>query len=220
MLRALSSSLPDIRDSFIRVLSLQKIEENEIATMYRKWEWIFLALKMPLSLDIVEWMAATYLPERAYFPYFGYSIDMVHEIGDVIVPNVFLPYDTSLSHAEITKENRDTLVRNPRFLDTFSEQKDYYVEDYGLSVWGIIVDEAPIDPSDDLMGKMMLAYEWDIYVSENSTIALDAVIDDQVPSLILAGIVRGKAHPKHEGMNPYDLVAKNIITTIRLMEEE
>lgn len=36
MLRVLASSLPDIRDSFIRVLSLQKIEENEIATMYRK----------------------------------------------------------------------------------------------------------------------------------------------------------------------------------------
>lgn len=114
---------------------------------------------MPLSLDIVEWIAATYLPERAYFPYFGYSIDMVHEIGDVIVPNVFLPYEDSLEKREITKENRDTLLRDPRFLATFSEQKDYYVEDFGLSIGGIIVDEAPVDPSDDLMGNMMLAYE-------------------------------------------------------------
>ena len=175
---------------------------------------------MPLSLDIVEWIAATYLPERVYFPYFGYSIDMVHEIWDVIVPNVFLPYEKTLSNTDITKANRDTLIRDPRFLETLTEQKDYYVEDFGLSVWGIIVDEAPESPSDDLMGKMMLAYEWDVYVSENSTIALDAVIDDQVPSLILAGIVRGKAHPKHEGMNPQDLAAKNMVTTIRLLEEE
>lgn len=145
---------------------------------------------------------------------------MVHEIGDVIVPNVFLPYDTSLSNTEITKENRDRLIRDPRFLETLAEQKDYYVEDFWLSIWGIVVDEAPVDPSDELMGKMMLAYEGDVYVSENSTIALDAVIDDQVPSLILAGIVRGKAHPKHEGMNPQDLAAKNMIMTIRLMEEE
>lgn len=52
----------------------------------------------------------------------------------MIVPNVFLPYEKALSNTEITKANRDTLIRDPRFLDTFSEQKDYYVEDFGLSV--------------------------------------------------------------------------------------
>ena len=36
MLRVLASSLPEIRDAFIRVLSLQKIEANDIATIYRK----------------------------------------------------------------------------------------------------------------------------------------------------------------------------------------
>ena len=45
-------------------------------------------------------------------------------------------------------------------------------------------------------------------------------MDDQIPSLILVGIAKGKAHPKYEGDNPDDLTARNIVTTIRLMEDE
>jgi hypothetical protein len=190
MLRVLASSLPEIRDAFVSALSLTKKEENHLATVYRKENWIFLFLQAPLSDDVVLWIASTFLPDRIYFPYFGYSIDMMHEVGDVIVPNVFLPYEKSLAEIQITKDNRDALIRNPRFLETFREQKDYYVEDFGLSVGGIVVDEAPMNPDDDHMGKMILAYEGDVYVTENSTAALDAVIDDQIPSLILAGITR------------------------------
>lgn len=118
---------------------------------------------MPVDMT---WIAESFLPDRVYLPYFGYSVDVMHEIGDVIVPNVFLSYDASLKDREITKENRDTLAENPRFLEVFDEQKDYYVEDFGLSVGGIVVDVAPEVPSDDLAGKMMLAYEADVYVRE------------------------------------------------------
>lgn len=64
----------------------------------------------------------------------------MHEIGDVIAPNVFLSYDSAIERSEITEENHDTIASNPRFLEIFDEQKDYYVEDYGLSVGGIVVD--------------------------------------------------------------------------------
>ena len=138
----------------------------------------------------------------------------------MIVPNVFLSYDTSLSDTDITRDNRDILAKEPRFLTTFDEQKDYYVEDFGLSVGGIVVDRAPQDPSSDTMSKMMLVYEGDVYTGDILGTALDAVITDQVPSLILVGIVQGKVHPKYEGDNALDLVARNIVTTIRLMEEE
>ena len=144
----------------------------------------------------------------------------MHEMGDVIVPNVFLSYDSTLEKVEITKANRDTLIKNPRFLTTFDEQKDYYVEDYGLSVGGIVVDGVPRDPDDDLMGKMMLAYESDIYTEMSLSPLLDAVIDDQIPSLILTAIIRGKPHSRYGSAHVEDLIAKNIVTTIRLMEEE
>jgi hypothetical protein len=148
-----------VRDAFVRTLSLEKLEESAIATVYRRQDWMFIFLHVELSSDVTEWIAATYLPGRVYFPAFGYSIDMVHEIGDIIVPNVFFQYEKSVTETEITRDNRDQLVEVPRFLTIFDEQKDYYVEDYGLSVGGIVVDSAPATPSDDLMGKMMLAYE-------------------------------------------------------------
>ena len=134
MLRALISSSSRIRDSLVRTLGLPKVEDTPLATIYRKEKWIFLFLHTPLSPDMIEWIDSSYLPDRLYFPLFGYSIDMMHEVGDVIVPNVFLPYDASLSKKEITKDHRDPLVQGARFLTTLPEQKDYYVEDYGLSV--------------------------------------------------------------------------------------
>ena len=159
MLRVLVSASPEICEAFTRILSLSKQEETEFAVIFKRENWIFVFLHVPLSSHVVESIASTFFPDRLYFPFFGYSIDMMHEIGDVVVPNVFLSYEKSLDKTEITKENRDTLINNPRFLEAFVEQKDYYVEDFGLSVGGIIIENVPVDPSSDLMGKMMLAYE-------------------------------------------------------------
>ena len=50
--------------------------------------------------------------------------------------------------------------------------------------------------------------------------AFDAVVENQVSSIILAGIVKGKLHQKHADTNPHDLTTRNIMTTIALLEEE
>lgn len=39
-------------------------------------------------------------PDRIYLPYLGRSIDMTHEIGDVILPNVFMSYDNQVSQID------------------------------------------------------------------------------------------------------------------------
>jgi hypothetical protein len=70
------------------------------------------------------------------------------------------------------------------------------------------------------MGKMMLAYEWDVYIEPSLTSEYDAIIEEQTPSAILVGITQGKSHPKYTDAHPLDLTARNIISTIRLMEEE
>ena len=80
--------------------------------------------------DDGEIIAETFLPERLYLPFATESIDVVHEIGDIIVPNVFIPYDQHLEETMITRDNRDTFGKNARFLEIFDEQKDYYVEDF------------------------------------------------------------------------------------------
>lgn len=220
MLRVLASSDSSLRDALVSALSLEKKEETPHVVTYKKWEWIFVFFPRPIMPVDMTWIAESFLPDRVYLPYFGYSVDVMHEIGDVIVPNVFLSYSESLKDREITKENRDTLAENPRFLEVFDEQKDYYVEDFGLSVGGIVVDMAPEAPSDDLAGKMMLAYEADVYVREILAWSVDAVIREENPTLILVGIAHGKKNSRYPDTAGDVLTARNILTTIRLMEEE
>jgi hypothetical protein len=108
-----------------------------------------------------------------------------------------MTYDPVLEKSEITEENRDTFMGSTRFLTLFDEQKDYYVEDYGLTVGGIIVDSAPEDPSDDLSTKMALAYEADTYTRDILSPLADIVDRGEVLTIILVGITQGKSHPKY-----------------------
>ena len=220
MLRVLCSSDVRVRDALVNTLSLEKQEESPIATIYRREMWIFVLLHETFREDHMHWIAATFIPERVYFPFFAESIDVVHEIGDVIAPNVFLTHNPEVEKALITRENRDTFDVSPRFLSLYEEQKDYYVEDFGLSIGGIAVHSTPTSLSDDLMGKMMLAYEGDVYLSESLDTVVSAVESDIIPAMILTGIIRGKKNSRYPSDIPETLTAKNIITTIRLMEED
>jgi hypothetical protein len=107
-----------------------------------------------------------------------------------------------------------------QFLTHLEEQKDYYVEDFGLSVGGIIVQNAPEKMNDELMTKLMLAYEADIYTPSDIQGSIEMVQDENIPSIILCGTVEGKIGKYQGTMTPVDFVIRNMITTIRLLEDE
>ena len=94
------------------------------------------------------------------------------------MPNVFFSYDPKLDMTDMTEENRDTLIDSPIFLTHLEEQKDYYVEDYGLSVGGIVVQDTPEKIDDALATKLMMAYEADIYVTNTLRKSLEIAQDE------------------------------------------
>jgi hypothetical protein len=190
-----------------------------MADTFRRWNTFYLFLKKPPSLEMITWIASEFLPERIYFLYLGYSVDMIHEIGDVVVPNVFLEYQEKLEEVEIGKENRDNFIGRKVFIENFREQKDYYVEDFWLSLWGILVSGALAKPSVEFHEKLMLAYEADIYVTDDVFPALDVLSSDEVPTIILSWIVDGKTHAKHTQVDPVEFTFRNMLTTIQLLEE-
>jgi hypothetical protein len=220
MLRVIALTSPILCDAFVRILSLEEKDKTPIATVYQRGSTIALLLRIPLSHDAIAWIVEAFLPDRLYVPHIGYALDVVHEVWDVIVPHTIMTYDPVLEKSEITEENRDTFMGSTRFLTLFDEQKDYYVEDYGLTVGGIIVDSAPEDPSDDLSTKMALAYEADTYTRDILSPLADIVDRGEVLTIILVGITQGKSHPKYWDKNPYDLIVKNMMTTMSLMEDE
>lgn len=145
---------------------------------------------------------------------------MIHEVGDIVVPNVFLEYQKKLEEFEIGKENRDSFVGKQVFIENFSEQKDYYVEDFGLSLWGILVSGSRKDPSLEFHEKLMFAYEADIYTTDDVFPALEVLSSDEVPTLILSWIIAWKHHAKYPQVNPIEFTLKNIMTTIELLETD
>jgi hypothetical protein len=140
---------------------------------------------------------------------------MMHEIGDVILPNVFIPYTTQKE----ADTNTDEIVgiSGARFLEIYNEQKDYYVEDYGLSVGGIVVERTPNDP--ELNTDLMMTYEADVYIEDSLDAAYTVTSGDLVPALILCGIIEGKTS-KNDSGTPEQMAIRNMLTTIRLTEDE
>ncbi|GAB0174639.1 MAG: hypothetical protein HHAS10_05180 [Candidatus Altimarinota bacterium] len=219
MLRVIATDSPTLFDGILKTFTPEKTQSNHMAEVFRRGNTFYLLLKKVPSAEIITWIASEFLPERLYFPYFGYSVDMIHEVGDIIVPNVFLGYSKALEKADVHKENRDSFIEEKSFIENFSEQKDYYVEDFGLSLGGILVSQAPENPPLELHEKMMLAYEADIYTESNVFPALEVLSSDEVPTMILAGITRGKTHAKYPSIDPIDFTIKNLMTTLELLED-
>lgn len=217
MLSVILVQTPAVRDAFVAALSLEKQNhDNGNYSVYQRWKWV-LILDAEKNLEqAIVWSVENYNPERLYLPYFGRVVDIVREIGDVILPNVLLSYNQKIALTEITKENRDSFSHDAKFLEIYDEQKDYYVEDFGLSIGGIVVDNVPddIDPE-----KLMLAYEGDVYVSESLSEA-HALIQSAGASIILVlGVIEGK-NPKNITLSPLDHTVRNMLSTFRLLEGE
>ena len=219
MLRVIFTKNSQIRDTVISSLNLSK-NPTQVSVdfqVYQKNDWI-LIFSTSLDVDVVlPTILENWDPDRLYMLYFWRSVDMVHEIGDVILPNVFMNYVDGVATLDTESENPELPQISAKFLDIYNEQKDYYVEDYGLSVWGIVVDRVPEDES--LNTALMMTYEWDIYTSESLDPAYTVVTGDLVPAMILCGINQWKKAP-HESGTPEQMAVRNMLWTIRLMEED
>ncbi len=220
MLRVIATESSPLFDILLSLYSPEKKNAHHIAEVYRKKDTVYLLLKKPLSIEVITWIASEFLPDRFYLPYFGYSVDQIHEVGDVIVPNVFFKYSPKLETTTIDKDNREWFIEETRFLETIWEQKDYYVEDFWLSVWGIMVSSAPDRPSQEMHEKLMLAYEGDVYIPDDVFPRLDTLTEDQIPGLLFAAIIEWKKHSKYTNASPQELAVRNIMTTIELLEAD
>ncbi len=209
-----------IRDAFANALSLEKkeiLQKNIVS--YQKGKWV-LVFSETESLQILsDFAGENYAPDFAYIPHFGTSIDVVHEIGDVILPNVLLSYNSDIATVDITTENRDALLGKARFLEIYPEQKDYYIEDFGLSIGGIVLDKVERSLLEEAPDRLMAAYEADVYVSDTLDAGFTLAGTSSLPTVLLAGVIEWKPS-KNIVLDPFVHTVRNMITTIRLLEDE
>jgi hypothetical protein len=208
---------PLTRDTLASILSLEKKESGEIS-VYQKGKWVLLFSETHSLHELSLFGIDNYLPDFVYIPFLGTAIDVVHEIGDIILPNTFFSMDTRLETTEISETNKDDFLSDAHFLETYTLQKDYYVEDYGLSVGGIVVGNTPHPLLSQTPEKLMTAYEADIYLGESLSEAYELAKNALTPTTIICGIIQGK-DPKHRKTEPHIHTLSNMITTIRLLED-
>lgn len=219
MLRIIFTKNPIVRDTCVSVLALAR-NPTEISPdflIYQKWDWI-LVYSREMDIDIIlPTILENWDPDRIYLPYIGRSIDMTHEIGDVILPNVFMSYDEQVALIDPDSDRVHIPKINAKFLEIYTQQNDYYVEDFWLSIGGIVTDRVP--RSDRINTALMMTYEADIYIEESLDASYEVTRGDDIPALILCGIVEGKKW-KNESGTPEQIAVRNIISTIRLTEDD
>ncbi len=219
MFRLIFTKNPTIRDVCVASLSLARnpTETSIDFLVYQKADWM-LIFSREFDIDVIlPTILDNWDPDRIYLPYLGRSVDMMHEIWDVILPNVFVPYIAKSESTLPSKEDDSTWILGAKFLEIYNEQKDYYVEDFGLSIGGIAVDTVPHDET--LNTDLMTTYEGDIYIDTSLDAAFTVTSGDLVPALILCGIIEGKTG-KNESGTPEQITVRNMLTTIRLTEED
>ena len=136
MLRIIFTKNPIIRDVCVASLSLGR-NPTEISVdflVYQKADWI-LVFSREFDIDVIlSTILDNWDPDRIYLPYLGRSVDLTHEIGDVVLPNVFMSYVDQVAQIDPDSEVVNMPKIGAKFLEIYNEQKDYYVEDFGLSV--------------------------------------------------------------------------------------
>ena len=146
MLLAIIITRAELRDALVSFVSgIKQTHSTDSVTFYQKNNYIFVFSENTPIRDLYEMTIQEYQPEKIILTDVGRSVDVDHEVGDIILPNIFFSFQKEILETEITSENRDNLIGKAKFLEIFDEQKDYFVEDYGLSVGGIIVENTPND---------------------------------------------------------------------------
>lgn len=155
--------------------------------LYRKGEW-YLFHGMPME-QMISIAREEISPDFFSIAYAATSHHTEHIAGDVVLPNVLLAYDDAIELGDVNESNRDGFLKDALFLEQYDRQEDIDFGEFGLSIGGILVENVPTMPSEELIHKMHIAYEADAFITEWSGIRRhmeDTVFDR--PYFLLAGI--------------------------------
>lgn len=98
-----------------------------------------LIYRKELTPSVISEAIDTFFAEKIWIVSPSRLVSTDHEIGDIIMPNVFLAYDHEIDTVDFNTTNRDNFLHDPLFLHHYEEQSDLDFETFGLSIGGICV---------------------------------------------------------------------------------
>lgn len=100
---------------------------------------IILIYRAELTAEVLVHGLDHFVPGTIWILAESRLVSTDHQIGDVVLPNVFLHYNHEIDGVEFTRTNRDEFLEDPLFLHHFDEQADLDFEHFGVSIGGITV---------------------------------------------------------------------------------
>lgn len=148
----------------IKKYELKKIENNENISLYKAWNKILAVVEE--NEDSIDksllYIYTEFNPNFIFYIWLWTWISNEHSIWDIVLPNIFLQYDTRIEETEFKKENIDSFFKWALFIENYHLQKDYDFNKFGLSIgWIWVSGNKKI--TDDLIDKTRMAYEADVY---------------------------------------------------------
>ncbi|NDK19819.1 hypothetical protein GW819_03185 [Candidatus Gracilibacteria bacterium] len=132
----------------------------------------------PVS-EVLTSVNGEFNPDTVFFLSESYPVSDEKLPGDIVLPNVFFPYDTEiettedinslLGKSETVQNGNSSSVNshlsNPVFLEHYPVQGDYNFESFGLSVGGIHVSGIWNEKIEDFRIRLRVVYENDTFDS-------------------------------------------------------
>ena len=113
--------------------------------------------------EILDSVVQEFNPDTVFFLSESYPVSDEKQGGDIILPNVFFPYNKEIETTEIGKENADSFLSAPLFMERYPLQGDYDFGTFGLSVGGIHVSGIWNEKIEDFRIRLRVAYENDTF---------------------------------------------------------
>jgi hypothetical protein len=98
-----------------------------------------LVYREKLEPKIISEIIDRYYADKIWIIGTSRIVSTDHQLGDIVMPNVFLAYDHAIDTVEFDGSNRDDYLHDPLFLKHYEEQADLNFETFGLSIGGICV---------------------------------------------------------------------------------
>lgn len=156
-----------------------------------------------------------YNPDKIWILAEGRLVDNEHQVGDIIMPNVFLRANHEIDGVEFTKANQDAYLHDPLFLRHFERQSDMDFEKFGLSVGGICVT-SPEGMDIPTREQLEFAYQADC-VDEVSYEIIDAARRLERSEIMYPVLLITEANMLPERLA---LIAQNIAPVINYIQSD
>ncbi len=89
-----------------------------------------LIFRTKLKPSVISEAINSYFAEKIWIISPSRIVSTDHEVGDIVMPNVFLAYDNEIDEVEFDKSNRDNFLHDPLFLKHYEEQSDLNFETF------------------------------------------------------------------------------------------